>query len=265
LKRDFALLEGSQLATSIHRVADDFLNIRGSFKIGGLIDIGTQASLVRRANGRFVFLDSCALSDATQREVDALTSGGEDVEAILNLHPFHTVHVRAMHERYPRAKLYGTARHLARFSDLPWQKTRTEQPRLHKMFAEDFEFSVPRGVDFISANENVHFSSVLVLHRASRTIHVDDTLMYLRLPLPVRMLGHADIVFFHPALYLALEKREGAGRDFRDWAEELADRWRDAENLCAAHAGVLLAAENRGASIRDRILAALDRVSLILR
>ena len=49
------------------RVADDFLNIRGSFKVGGLIDIGTQCSLVRRASGRFVFLDSYALSAAAQR------------------------------------------------------------------------------------------------------------------------------------------------------------------------------------------------------
>jgi len=251
--------------TSIERVADDFLNIRGSFRIGGLIDIGTHASLVRRANGRFVFLDSYTLSDAAQREIDALTNGGEDVEAILNLHPFHTVHVRAMHQRYPGAKLYGTARHLARFPDLPWQKTRTEQPRLHRMFEDDFEFSVPRGVDFISANENVHFSSVLVLHRASQTIHVDDTLMYSRLPLPARMLGYPDILFFHPTLFLALEKRKGAGQDFRDWAEELADCWRDAENLCAAHTAVLAGESNRGASIHDRILSALDRVSLLLR
>lgn len=253
------------MRTSIARVADDFVNIRGSFRIGGLIDIGTHASLVRRANGSFVFLDSYTLSGAVQSEIDAITNGGEDVEAILNLHPFHTVHVRAMHQRYPGAKLYGTARHLARFPDLPWQKTRTEQPRLHRMFEEDFEFSVPRGVDFISANENVHFSSVLVLHRASQTIHVDDTLMYSRLPLPARMLGYPDILFFHPTLFQALKKGKGAGQDFRDWAEELADCWRDAGNLCAAHTAVLAGESNRGASIHDRILSALDRVSLLLR
>lgn len=247
------------------RVADDFLNIRGSFKVGGLLEIGTQCSLVRRANGRFVFLDSYTLSGAVKREIDALTNGGKDVEAILNLHPFHTVHVRAMHQRYPNAKHYGTARHLSRFPDLPWQKPRTEQTRLHQLFEEDFEFSVPRGVDFISANEKVHFSSVLVLHRASRTIHVDDTLMYVRLPLPVRMVGFRDILLFHPTLRQALEKRKGAGQDFRAWAEELAERWRIAANLCAAHTTALTAAQNRGAPIHDRILAALDKVSGTLR
>jgi hypothetical protein len=253
------------LQTFMLRITDDFLNIRGSFRVGGVIDIGTQCSLVRRANGKFVFLDSCKLSGAVQRDIDALTDGGKHVEAILNLHPFHTVHVRAMHQRYPRAKLYGTARHLSRLPDLPWEKTRTEQTRLHKMFEEDFEFSVPRGVDFISANENVHFSSVLVLHRESRTIHVDDTLMYVRLPLPMRVLGFRDMLLFHPTLRQALEKRKGAGRDFRDWAEELAEGWRDAENLCAAHTTALTAAQNRGASLHDRILAALDKVSGTLR
>lgn len=253
------------MQTFMLRVTDDFLNIRGSFRVGGLIDIGTQCSLVRRANGRFVFLDACKLSGAVQRAIDALTDGGKHVEAILNLHPFHTLHVRAMHQRYPRAKLYGTARHLSRLPDLPWEKTRTEQTRLHKMFEDDFEFSVPRGVDFISTNENVHFSSVLVLHRESRTIHVDDTLMYVRLPLPMRVLGFRDMLLFHPTLRQALEKRKGAGQDFRDWAEELAEGWRDAENLCAAHTTALTAARNEGASLHDRILAALDKVSGTLR
>jgi hypothetical protein len=251
--------------TFILRVADGFLNIRGSFKVGGLVDIGTQCSLVRRANGKFVFLDSYTLSGAVQRDIDALTDDGNAVEAILNLHPFHTVHVRAMHQRYPDAKLFGTARHLSRFPDLPWQKTRTEQARLHKLFEEDFEFSVPRGVDFISANENVHFSSVLVLHRASQTIHVDDTLMYVRLPLPMRVLGLRDILLFHPTLRQALEKRKDAGQDFRDWAEELARDWRGAQNLCAAHTTALIGEQNQGACLHDRILAALDKVSKTLR
>jgi hypothetical protein len=38
-------------------VADNFWNIRGSYRIGGVIDVGTQASLVRLANGKFVLLD----------------------------------------------------------------------------------------------------------------------------------------------------------------------------------------------------------------
>jgi len=242
------------------QIANDFWNIRGSFKIAGVVDVGTQASLVRRGNGKFVFLDSYALSGTVEREVLELTNDGSDVEAILNVHPFHTVFVPKMHARFPNARLYGTVRHLSRFPELPWEEQRTEDTALHVMFANDFDFSIPRGVDFISANENVHFSSVLVLHRGSKTIHVDDTLMYIRLPKAARLLGRTDMMSFHPTLGKALERRAGATRDFREWVEELAERWRDAENLCAAHTATLTAEKNRGPSIHDRVLQALGKV-----
>jgi hypothetical protein len=245
-------------------IADDFWNIRGSFKIGGVVDIGTQASLVRRGNGQFVFLDSYSLSGAVEAEVLELTNGGKDVAAILNVHPFHTVFARKMHERFPHAKLYGTARHVSRFPELPWEALRTEDPELHAMFADDFEFSVPRGVDFISANENIHFSSVLVLHRASKTIHVDDTFMYVRFPKMMRLLRLKDSLSFHPTLAKALEKRAGAAQDFRDWAAELAERWRNAENLCAAHTATLTSRENSGASVHTRVVRALANVERTL-
>ena len=245
----------------IIEVTDGFWNIRGSFKIGGVIEIGTQASLVKRSNGRFVFLDSYALTGRVERQILELTNGGKDVDAILNVHPFHTVYARKMHERFPGARLYGTARHLARFTELPWEAERTEDPAFHAMFSDDFDFSVPRGVDFISSNENVHFSSVLVLHRASKSIHVDDTLMYIRLPKAARLLGRPDSLTFHPTLGKALQKRAGAAREFRQWVEGLAERWRGAQNLCAAHTAALLAAKNPGASIHDRILDALAKAN----
>jgi hypothetical protein len=249
----------------ILHVADDFWNIRGSYKIGGVIDVGTQASLVRLASGRFVLLDAYTVRGAAKRKIGELTHGGKDIEAILNVHPFHTVHVRRVHELYPHARLYGTARHLSRFPELPWADTCTEDPALHEQFAEDFDFSVPRGVDFISANEDVHFSSVLVLHRTSKTIHSDDTLMYLRMPSLMRMVGLGDSVSFHPTLAKALEKRPGAARDFREWATGLFERWQDAENLCAAHTAALLARDNRGDSIHARLVKALDKVDKTLK
>jgi len=252
------------MAGPILRVADDFWNIRGSYKIGGVIDVGTQASLVRQASGKFVFLDSYTLSSAVRREIDQLTDDGKDIEAILNVHPFHTVHVRKMHRMYPQAKLYGTARHLSRFTELPWSDTCIEDPVTHERFAADFEFSIPRGVDFISADENVHFSSVLVFHKASGTIHSDDTLMYFGLPRLMRLFGLGDAVSFHPTLAKALQKRAGAAREFRAWGSELIERWGGAENLCAAHTAALLATDNKGKSIHDRLLKALDKVSKTL-
>ena len=248
------------MSNEIITVADGFWNFRGSFKIRGLIDVGTQAALVRLANGRFVLLDSYTLSRAARRLLAEQTDGGEELEAVINLHPFHTLHVTAMHELYPEARHYGTARHHQKFPDLPWANTLSEDPALHERYAEDFEFSVPRGVDFISADEDVHFSSVLAYHRASKTIYSDDTLVYLRLPELARKLGLGDSVSFHPTLAKALERRAGASGDFRDWAAGLIDNWGEAENLCAAHTASLLATENRGKPIRGRLESALRGV-----
>lgn len=253
------------MGAKILPIKDNFWNIRGSFKIAGLLDIGTQASLIRRENGKFVFLDSYTFSGAVKKEIDELTNGGEDVEAVLNLHPFHTVHVKKMFERYPNARHFGTARHLSKFPDLDWQQLCTEDPQLHAMFADDLEFSVPRGVDFISANEHVHFSSVLAFHGASRTLHVDDTLMYIRLPLLMRFFGLTDSLSFHPTLAKALEPRSGAAQDFIQWAEELTERWQNAENLCAAHTATYLARQDETASISERIIKALGKVSSTLK
>jgi len=249
----------------IIEVSSDFWNIRGSFKIGGVVDIKTQVSLVRLANGNFLFLDSYSLGrDVRDRIADIVGDDGE-IEAILNLHPFHTVHVEGMHELYPGARLYGTVRHLELFPDLPWEAERTEDPELHAFYAEDLQFSVPRGVDFVSANSNVHFSSVLAFHIDSGTLHVDDTLMYLQLPRMLRLVGVKDSLAFHPTLSMALEKRAGAVTDFREWAESLIDDWCDAENLCAAHSAALLARDNTGAPIVQRLQKALRKCEARLR
>lgn len=247
------------MGSKLIQISENFWNIRGSFKIAGVIDIGTQASLVKLANGKFVFLDSYTLDGSVLKEVNRLTGDGKDVAAVLNLHPFHTVHVKWMHEQFPDAKHYGTARHLERFPKLEWQATCTEDAATHKKFARDFKFSVPRGVDFISDDEKVHFSSVLVFHPASQTIHVDDTLMYIRLPLPLRFFGLPDSLSFHPTLASVLEKREGASYDFRQWANELVDNWKNVKHLCAAHTAALVTKDQQ-VSIRDRIIEALDKV-----
>ena len=252
------------MAEKIVQVAENFWNIRGSFRIGGVVDIGTHASLVRLASGNFLFLDSYAMSETLREELNVILDGGE-IEAILNLHPFHTVHVQRMHELYPEARLHGTQRHLDRFPDLPWEEVRCEDQELHEWYSEDLDFTIPRGVDFISANENVHFASVLAYHRASDTIHVDDTLMYIRLPRLLGLVGLRDRMSFHPTLTMALEKREGAAAEFREWATEFTEAWGDADNLCAAHSGYLLAETNRGASIRERIRKARGRCELLLR
>lgn len=244
----------------IIRVSDDFWNIRGSHRIGGVVDIGTHASLVRLANDKFVFLDAYTFSGDIKRELLELTNDGKDVSAIINLHPFHTVHVRPMHRMFPDAKLYGTARHISRFPKLPWEEELAEDQDFHDLFSDDFEFSVPEGVDFISEDDKVHFSSVLAYHRQSKTIHVDDTFMLLQLPALARMIVSEQSVSFHPTLSQALKPHARAASEFRQWAKELISSWGEAENICAAHNATLVAAENERDAISDQLKQALFAV-----
>ncbi|NRB40565.1 MAG: hypothetical protein HRU20_19200 [Pseudomonadales bacterium] len=248
----------------LQKVSNDYWNIRGDFKIGGVLNIGTHASLVRCLNSKFVLLDAYTLQGDVKEQVDRLSQGGADIDAIINLHPFHTVHVERAHEQYPHTKLYGTQRHHDKFPHLPWQTELTESDAFARLFADDFEFSIPAGVDFIASNEQLHFSSVLAYHKASKTIHVDDTLTYMPLPGLLGKVKKPEVTF-HITLPATLQRRAGAAQEFRDWAEQLASRWADAENLCAAHSAVILGSENSSISVADRILLALKKVKNTLK
>lgn len=252
------------MTDAIVKIAADFWNIRGEFRVFGLLNIGTQASLVKLGNGKFVLLDAYTLKGNVKAEIDALTNNGANIDAIINLHPFHTIHVEQAHTDYPNAKLYGTQRHIDKFPNLPWQAELSNSQEFAALFSDDFDFSVPRGVDFISHNEHLHFSSVLAYHRASKTIHVDDTLMFLQLP---GLLGafKSPKLSFHLTLSKTLQGRSGAANDFRLWVAELAENWSDAEVLCAAHSHTLIA-RNKSVSIAAMIMNALqDKESILKR
>lgn len=197
----------------------------------GVIELGTHASLIRRHNGNFLLLDSYSLTGSTKQQVAELTDDGTRIEAILNLHPFHTLHVPAMHKLFPNARLFGSKRHVAKAPELNWENLLINDPGFSSLFEEDLEFSIPSGVDFISNDEQVHFSSVLAFHRASRTIHSDDTLMYFEAPFS----GFDAGVQFHPTLGKALRRDAGAAIEFWQWAQSFADDWGHSQNLCAAH------------------------------
>ncbi len=245
------------MADQLIPIADGFWNIRGVFRVAGVLNVGTQSSLARLQSGRFVLLDSYTLQGEVLDRVLEITDGGRGIEAVLNLHPFHTVHVKRVAEQFPDAKLYGTARHPAKAPDLRWEPEHTEDAALHERYADDFDFTVPRGVDFIPANENLHFASVLAFHRATRTLHVDDTLGWVDLPL-------VGGLSFHPTLRWTLEKRPGAARDFREWAHELIDRSEEVDFICTAHGPALPPKPREGRHVVDRVRKALERVDRVL-
>lgn len=231
-------------------VGPGFWNIRGTLKLGGLLDLGTQMSVVRRQSGKFVVLDSYTPDAPVRKKLLDLTNGGRDVEAILNLHPFHTLHVANVAALFPDAQLYGTARHVARFPKLSWQATLTNEARLAELFGEDLRLSVPRGVDFIPSNERLHFASVLALHPSSGALHVDDTLTWLALPL----IGGLR---FHPTLSKVLQPRPGAVAEFRGWLTELRALAHDARVLCTAHTRPLPPKDGR---VQAHVEAAISKI-----
>ena len=238
-----------------------FLSIRGSFKAGGLVDVGTHCALVELAPGRFVFLDSYTLDDETLARINTLTEGGSQVEAILNLHPFHTLHCEWMHKAFPSARLYGTARHKDQLPGLPWEDITCEDEALAQIYGEWFDFTVPRGTALVCESETVHFASVLALHRASGTIHVDDTLSYLDKGFPLSLLPMTGRLDFHPTLPKALEPRGGAAAEFAAWARDLARDWSQANKVACAHNAIVAL---QPGEFTPLVQQALERVEPVL-
>lgn len=222
----------------MQELARDFWNFRGSFRIAKVIDVGTHMSAVRRKNGRFLLLDSYTLAGADRRALLALTDGGAAIEAIINVHPFHTMHCRAMHELAPHARLIGTARHRQVAPELDWAAGIIEDESTQAEFAEDLAFSVPAGLDLVTADPHVHAGSVLVRHRTSGIVHVDDTLAVLAAPGVLGRLLPQSRLKFHPQLAKALQPRAGAVDDFIAWVHGLADAWAGTRIVCAAHSAV---------------------------
>jgi hypothetical protein len=238
-------------------IGDGFWNIRGSFRVGPL-DVGTQASLVRRPSGKFVMLDAYTVEGSVKDEVFELTRDGHDIEAILMLHPFHTVHVKRVAAMFPDARLYGTRRHIERAPELEWETEHTDSAEAQELFADLLWLTVPSGIELIPDNESLHFGSVLAIHPASRTLHVDDTLTYTRIPL-------VGGLRFHPALRWVLREEAGAAARFRDWANELADRCAEVDQICTAHGPHLPPSRGEGFDPETAVREALAKVEGVLR
>ena len=208
-----------------------FWNIRGTFRLGGVLNIGTHCSLVKLTSGKFVFLDSYTLTDDVRAQIMALTNNGQDVEAVLNLHPFHTVHCAQMAKDFPQAIFYGSSRHQKKVPEVQWAKDLVESDAVAERYPE-LKFSISQGIHYIAPNEMIHAGSLLALHPASKSLHVDDTFMS-----PPTKLLEAVLpeLLLHPTTKKALKNEPNAGKEYCDWASNLAHEWREVRNFCAAH------------------------------
>ena len=132
----------------LFEIGNNFWNIRVNFKMfAGLVDLGSQMSLIRLNNGNFLVIDTVLLTQQTRAEIDRLTENGTKIEAVIGVHPFHTLAFPAFYEAYPKTQYYGTPRHLRRLTQIPWVGS-LEDSNVREKWAPEVEMKIPAGKDF---------------------------------------------------------------------------------------------------------------------
>eukprot|EP01034_Spumella_vulgaris_P025496 gene25496-31964_t len=142
-------------------------------------------------------------------------------------------------KHYPNAKYYGTPRHIRNLKTIPWAGDVNDEEIRNKWESEGVSIRIPDGADFVNPDENNHFDSAFLFHRASRSIHVDDTLMFYSKPgFVLRCAGfHDGLLDFHPStLKEGFLPSSEAPLQFEAWVERLLNDW-DFDNIVAAHTG----------------------------
>ncbi|XP_037047192.1 uncharacterized protein LOC119081980 [Bradysia coprophila] len=226
----------------LNQIGPGFWNVRASFKLFKLIDIGTHMSLVQLRNGNFLVIDTVEMNDQLKKELDDLTNNGTKIEAVVGVHPFHTLAFPGFYKLYPDAKYYGTPRHLRNLKDVQWTGQLDDNKESLSRWEPEVELRIPAGAEYINPQpeKSNHFVSVFVHHRDSKTLHVDDTLMYAENPgIMFRLFGlKAGSTVFHPSIKdHGLYPTAEAPLQFRDWINQMLKDW-DFDNLCTAHIGV---------------------------
>ncbi|PRP75996.1 hypothetical protein PROFUN_01712 [Planoprotostelium fungivorum] len=215
-------------------IGSNFWNVRCDYKVKAVFNVGTHMSVARLSTGKFLIIDAApALNNPTLvKELNELTSNGENIEAIIHTHPFHTGSIVTLSNLYPNAAVYGCPRHLKMFPDLKWTGDLSEPTNLAR-WQPEVDLRIPTGTEFFAPAEDNHFSSIWAYHRESKTIHVDDTLSY------------AQTVKFPDCLSIPCCPEEAFNlarrppKSSRLSLQTVMQDW-DFENIAAAHMGVLI-------------------------
>ncbi len=229
-----------------------FWSIRGSFVRKNIIDIGNQSALVKLASGKFILLDSYTLTGNVREQVMALTDNGQNIEAVLNVHPFHTVHCAQVAKDFPHAIFYGSARHKTQVPEVQWSDDLVESQAVAERYSE-LQFSMPKGIHYIAPDNSVHSGSLLVFHPASQSLYVDDTI---QTP-PSKLFDAVQAgINLHATTLKALKDEPNAGKDYCDWAIKLAHDWRKTRHFCSAHSGLVVFAEGE---FEEKLIATINK------
>jgi len=226
----------------LNPIAPGFWNVRAPFKLFKIIDIGTHMSVIQLRNGNFLVVDTVEMNDQLKKELDDLTNNGTKIEAVVAVHPFHTLAFPGFYKLYPNAKYYGTPRHLRNLKDIKWEGQLDNNKESLSKWEPEVELRIPAGAEYVNPQpeKSNHFVSVFVHHRDSKTLHVDDTLMYAENPgILFRLFGlKAHSTMFHPSIKdHGLYPTAEAPLEFRDWMNQMLKDW-NFDNLCTAHIGV---------------------------
>lgn len=111
------------------------------------VEIGTHMSIIQLRNGNFLIIDTVAMNDKLTNELNHLTANGTKIEAVIAVHPFHTLAYSAFHKMYPNVKYYGTPRHLRKITEIKWagQLDGDENKALLTKWDPEVEFRIPDG------------------------------------------------------------------------------------------------------------------------
>lgn len=111
------------------------------------VDIGGHMSIIQLRNGRFLIIDTVALNENLIRELNQLTQNGTKIEAVVAVHPFHTLAYPAFYQIYPHVKYYGTPRHLRKLTEIKWtgQLDADDNKELLSTWYPEVELRIPDG------------------------------------------------------------------------------------------------------------------------
>eukprot|EP01118_Nematostelium_gracile_P010594 TRINITY_DN3673_c0_g1_i1.p1 TRINITY_DN3673_c0_g1~~TRINITY_DN3673_c0_g1_i1.p1 ORF type:complete len:300 (-),score=77.51 TRINITY_DN3673_c0_g1_i1:89-922(-) len=239
-------------------IGPGFWNIRAPFKIMHFVDIQTHMSIGKLQNGNFLVIDAVPLSPELKSEIDHLTDNGSKIEGVVHTHPFHTLNVQRFHDAYPNAPIYGCPRHIRKFPELKWSGN-LEDCEIRNKWSPDFEFRIPAGAEFVNPlpEKTNHFICVFAFHKESKTLHVDDTIMFSEDPgFLLKAAGlKKGSMSFHPSIKgPGLLHDPDAPFHFRDWLKQVINDW-DFDNIVTAHVG------NKIGGAKAQLIQTLDNAA----
>lgn len=142
----FSKLFGGSDETPLRSFGNGFWNVRVPFQIN-LLEIGTHMSLIQLRNGNFLVIDTVVINDQLKQQIDEVTNSGTKIEAVLAVHPFHTLAYADFYKMYPNVKYYGTPRHLRKLTEIKWAGQLDDQGNktLLSQWAPEVELRIPAG------------------------------------------------------------------------------------------------------------------------